>query len=258
MPAMKKMRFLIFISILSLLLSACSQRVDYYFKPDGTWKIKSMIDYDPRTTIFVSEMVQFILGESTGMNLQSLPDEISGEMIESVLSVMFSTINLDGVQVSVNQGISTKTRQQIIFILLGNQLDLINTLAPGYLSLEEVEPEVYRFKMVMMDLGTIEGFDLSYLNALTKTTIVIRAGQILDSNADRQTLGQATWNNPREIDVTFKLKPLFPAWLLWILGLLTMVFLLSRLFRGGGRRCASCGAKLSKHDEYCAECGAFR
>ncbi|HOD45723.1 MAG TPA: hypothetical protein PKL21_12640, partial [Anaerolineaceae bacterium] len=81
---MKKMRFLIFISILSLLLSACSQRVDYYFKPDGTWKIKSMIDYDPRTTIFVSEMVQFILGESTGMNLQSLPDEISGEMIESV------------------------------------------------------------------------------------------------------------------------------------------------------------------------------
>jgi len=253
---MKKIRILSIIIVISLCLTACSQKVDYYFNENETWKISSMLEYDPRTLSYLSSILQSVIGEAVGEDLSFIPDDISGDMIEGILSMFISTIDLEGIDVSVRQGVSTSTRQEIYITFAGQDLQQINTLAPGYVQLTQIDADTYRLQMQVIELGEIDGFDLSVLNAAYKQTIIIHAGQILDSNADTQTSRQAIWNSPRSIDVTFKLAPAFPTWILWLLGLVVASFIMIKFIAGGSKRkCSGCGTKVDHKEEYCPECG---
>jgi hypothetical protein len=252
---MKKAVFILV--VLSLLLSACSQKVDLYFESDQRWRAELALTVDQAV---LDTIMQFGgMGLTEGLDLPELPSSIleSDTWIGMALDMLVREWENDGIQSHWTQAGNTYT-----IFLNGEGYAQLQSALFDAITVVKVDdsPETYQFTYSFgvpdEDLAVLATGLLEYENIVS-----VHAGHILDCNGCEISGGVATWRNPGTVQVTFTPSPSFSfPWqiLLVILGLLVVIaIVVFAVSRASGATCPQCGKRIRKGQDVCPNCGGF-
>jgi len=209
------LRFLsIFLLLVIPYLTACTQTVDIHFNSDESWKVKSHLNFSAQEKILFRGVLQDFLMEITQ---EAVPSQIL--QVDDWPAPAFDLLKA----YYANEGIEFRWQKLFNSYNMeakGRNLEQFESLFPGAIAIEKLEDDHYHLNI---NLGEFNMFAaMAY-----KQIITFHGSEIINSNAPKQTSNTAVWNNPSEIDVTFKVGDSVPS---WAIGL--VIFLVLLIFVG--------------------------
>jgi hypothetical protein len=248
---------LFILAILSLLLTACSQKVDLYFESDQRWRAEIAFTVDQAMLDLIMQFGGMAIAEE--LNLPDLPSSI----LESETWIGLALDKL--AREWENNGIETRWTRA------GNTYTIF-LRGEGYAQLQSVTFDAVMVMPVADSPETYQltgnfGFPNDDFSILAtglfgyESIVSVHAGHILDCNGCEINGGTAAWRNPGTVQVTFTpSRPFSFPWqiLLGILGMMVVigivVFVVSR---ASGVACPQCGRRVRKGQDICQNCGAY-
>lgn len=208
--------------VILIFLAGCSKEVDLTAYTDETWQVRQTIRYNP-------DVLPGIGGEVEGLRLNFNTGAMSEEFLQLGLDQLKSALIQKGVQTSWTRQVQNKDSVYQIEMHgagwqalqdwgLGGDVSSLAANSPFAGTPEEAQYLQAAAEMSgKVEIIPLEGdqvqltispppaqpgsFDFNSLNY--GTTFRLHAGQIISSNATRQFLGAATWENPTLIRVVF-------------------------------------------------------
>lgn len=203
---------LILITVLTLLLAACSSETTITLYEDEEWKVKNVSEVDTSLLpeIGVGGDILPGMGLDIGLDTAAWTDMLMGKGL-SELEGHYQRFDID---------FSSKTRSKgstTVYTLEweGQGWDTLETivLTGTQASVVNVGSNQVRFSMNI----PVDETELSYF---MDNTLHIKGSQIIDSNAHQMRGKQATWNNPQgKILATVNLAKRFKLSTPWIIGI---------------------------------------
>jgi hypothetical protein len=250
---MKKVVFVL--AILSLFLTACSEKVDLYFESDQHWRADMSLTVDEAA---MDLLMQFgVAGLTEELGLPELPS--SALESETWIGLSLDMLTREWQNMGMDARWNKAGNTYAIFLGGEGYYQLQSALFEAItLTQISASPETWQlmgaFGVPDDDLAILSAGLLDYEN-----TISIHTGEILDCNACEINKGIATWRNPGSIQVTFTPRRSFNfPWqiLLAILGFLIVVAVIAFIAsRASGVKCPECGRRVRKGQEVCPHCG---
>ncbi len=250
---MKKVVFVL--AILSLWLTACSEKVDLYFEADQRWRADMSLTVDEAIMDLLMQLGGAGLAEEFG-----LPDLPSSALeSETWIGLSLDTLTREW----QNMGMDSRWHKagNTYFVFLGGEgYHQLQSALFEAITLTQISdsPETWQltgnFGIPDDDLAILTSGLLDYENIVS-----IHIGEILDCNACEIEGGTATWCNPGSIVITFTPRRSFNfPWqiLLAVLGVLIVIALIVfTASRSTGVRCPECGRRVRNGQEICPNCG---
>ena len=208
-------RFLsIFLLLVVPCITACTQTVDIYFHPDESWLVKSRLNFSTQEMMLFRGVIQDFLVEITQEAIPSQMlqvDDWPGPAFD-LLKAYYAN---EGIEFHWKKFFNSYTMQAE-----GRSLDQLESLLPGAIAIEKLEDDQYHLNI---NLGEMNMFAAM----VYKQTITLHGGEIINSNAPASN--NAVWNNPNEVDVTFKVRSL-PFSLSLMFGVVIILILVAIMF----------------------------
>ena len=240
--------------LLMFLLSACSQNMDLRFPSAETWSLQTRFQYDKGLIDLAGGVVEAAVSQE--MNVDIPLSNASGAL--DLLGSAFSLAKPQYAAKGITFNWQRPSEDTFVLDFSGKTLNQFNQIAPDMFIIQDLGGGKYRLQMTFQDLGDLVpgmgGMDA--FGALFQSQVSLYAGRIISSNADRLSGGTATWENPKNIDVTFTPGgSISPACLLVAAGLVLAAAGIFAFTRLRGRPCVMCGARVSRSAGVCPKCG---
>ncbi len=247
---MKKI-FLPLFFVIGLLITGCEQTININFSSDQNFTLEAIADLDRELMKGTGEILDS-LGEDLNIDLPNAlfdPEVIlkpAMRLYELAFREMGMTFDWNYANNKLRYKIAGTSYSQ-----------LVGTLPSEFFSITPVDDKAYR---LWIDYSYFGEEYMVFTTLVYDTEVTIRAGKIIDSNANKQTSTKATWYNPTNIDVTFiPGTPLRIGLILLILfGVVALITIISTISKGGTKSaCPSCGRKIKRSATECPHCGAW-
>ncbi len=244
-------KVIVLLSILSLLLLVgCEQTMKFKFYSGEKWKADAIVDFN-------ADIFQGVGSFAGSLFDGSIPSGLFNPEIylDPMMTIAKKAFRSAGVDFDWSYD-----RQKLKYHLSGEsyrlleQIGVITNLGGG----------TYQFVIDYDDIPfEIAGEYQPTLDQITDLlvdhVVEISVGKIYESNADKVSGSKAIWYNPDRIYLVFKPGSGggFLKLLLWLVGIVLVIFLLSFIIKKTSRRtCYSCGAKVRKSYSECPSCGS--
>jgi hypothetical protein len=201
----------ILILIVTPFLAACSQTVDIYFQQDESWQVKSRLNFSAQEMLLFRGVIQDFL-------VQITQEAIPSQMLQvddwpgPAFDLLKAYYAKEGIEFRWQKLFNSYTMEAE-----GRSLDQFEGLLPGAIETEKLEDDQYH---LYINLGEFNMFAAM----VYKQTITLHGGEIINSNAPKQTSNTAVWNNPGEIDATFETgSQISFTWLIVLIAILIVI-----------------------------------
>ncbi len=208
----------VFILLVIPLLTACTQTVDIYFHSDESWQVKSRLKFSTQEMLLFRGVVQDFLVKITQDAIPSpmlQVDDWPGPAFD-LLKAYYANVGIDFRWKKLFDSYTMQVE--------GQSLDQFESLLPGAVEIEKLADDQYHLNINLGEMNT-------FAAVIYEQTITLHSSEIIHSNAPKQTSKIAVWNNPDEIDVTFKTGIPIPQWVIGLVILLIVLVFIGLLVK---------------------------
>lgn len=256
---------MISLSLIVILLSACSQVVDMTFTKEGSWTVSNSFTYQESYGDLAGGLFDAFGLDIGGGDTINAASQTGMDMMMNLIRTPLREvgINLDYEQKNSDGNIITS------IVMSSEKFESFNKLysSMGVTPITITPEGYYNFQMdyagmneqlfSMLGLGEMTEY-AQYLNYLTDYELRINTGKVITSNADEVKGGVAIWQNPTYVDITFMPKGMGGSFnfLYILIPLLVIGLIVGIVFLVKPKKvfCPSCGQQVSAKSGSCPSC----